>query len=251
MDFAGALGSVTVLQLVIARVRVGQAESMYWRMSERPWFGFAAAACIYGAWLLFARVYFGTFWPLMLSSGFVVSPSPDLRVPNLERQIVLLVSGEGVLAVALIVALVFGWRRLWERRADPNLLVQPLLPWLWIVLLPTLYVMRGVPAAEARSAPPTAGLCEKATGERAMSTPGPSRKLTLRARASRPRPSPSWRAKARSQGAASATPPEVPMASGRKRCRRFRARFFAGSRTDARSSRGNSSGKTRRRRSTG
>ena len=33
-----------------------------------------------------------------------------------------------------------------------------------------------------------------ATGERAMLTPGPSRKLTLRARASRPRPSPSLRA---------------------------------------------------------
>ena len=41
-------------------------------------------------------------------------------------------------------------------------------------------------------------------GERAMLTPGPSRKLTLRARASRPRPSPSLRARSVSQLAASA-----------------------------------------------
>jgi hypothetical protein len=43
MDFSGALGSVTVLQLVMVRVKVVQAESMYWRMSEMPLLGFAAA----------------------------------------------------------------------------------------------------------------------------------------------------------------------------------------------------------------
>src|SRR5579863_4071580 len=45
------------------------------------------------------------------------------------------------------------------------------------------------------------------TGESAMLTPGPSRKLTLRARASLPRDSPSSPANAGSQVAASATPP--------------------------------------------
>ncbi len=48
MDFSGALGSVTVLQLVMDRVSAGHADEMYWRMSEyssgclRP---FAFGAC--------------------------------------------------------------------------------------------------------------------------------------------------------------------------------------------------------------
>src|SRR5215469_6131598 len=46
-----------------------------------------------------------------------------------------------------------------------------------------------------------------ATGERAMFTPGPSRKFTLRTRASLPRFSPSKRAKFTSHVAASAAPP--------------------------------------------
>lgn len=116
--------------------------------TRRLLFGLTAAAIIYGVWLLFARVYFGTFWPLMLSSGAVTSPSPELRAPNLERQIVLFANGDGVLAVALVVALAFGWRRLWALRDVPNLALQPLLPWLWVVLLPALYVTRGVPAAK-------------------------------------------------------------------------------------------------------
>src|ERR1700683_2264212 len=46
-----------------------------------------------------------------------------------------------------------------------------------------------------------------AMGERAMLTPGPSRKLTLRARASLPSDSPSLRANSVSHVAARATPP--------------------------------------------
>lgn len=98
-------------------------------------------ALIYGGWLLFARLYFGTFWPNTLSAKIAgMDGWPGFR-EALVRQVQVFGATDAVLAGALVAALAFGGKRLWPRRLQ----AQRLLPWVWIALLPVLYVMRGVP----------------------------------------------------------------------------------------------------------
>jgi hypothetical protein len=104
-------------------------------------FGALPPLLIYGSWLLFARVYFGTFWPQTLSAKAAGSQAAGFPVDNLIQQAKIVVSTDGLLLLLLVLGLVFGGRRLWPKQV----LAQRLLPWVWVVTVPVLYVARGVP----------------------------------------------------------------------------------------------------------
>lgn len=104
--------------------------------------GLLPPAFIYGGWLLFARLYFGTFWPNTLSAKAAGGVGWNYVLETLVRQVGIVGYSDSVLAGALLAALVFGGARLWPRRPQ----AQRLLPWVWMFGLPVLYVMRGVPA---------------------------------------------------------------------------------------------------------
>jgi arabinofuranosyltransferase len=103
--------------------------------------GVIPPAAIYGTWLLFSRLYFGTFWPQTLSAKTAGGYSLPFHVHNLWRQIQVAAASDGILAVVLGLALLLGGRRVWTRRGPAS----RLLPWAWVVSLPVLYLARGVP----------------------------------------------------------------------------------------------------------
>ena len=95
---------------------------------------------IYGGWLLFARFYFGTFWPQTLAAKAAGSSSLGFRVDNVMRQVKLVAATDSVFVLVLIAALLFGGRRVWPSRPT----AQRFLPWCWVIGLPMLYLARGV-----------------------------------------------------------------------------------------------------------
>jgi hypothetical protein len=103
--------------------------------------GLVPPIVIYGSWLLFARVYFDTFWPQTLSAKAVGGEQVAIRLDNLWRQLRIIGASDGVLAAAMGLAVVFGFRRL---RPD-RWIAQRMLPWIWVVAVPFLYLARGVP----------------------------------------------------------------------------------------------------------
>lgn len=103
--------------------------------------GALPATLIYGGWLLFARLYFGTFWPNTLAAKVAGMPGWFAFQDALLRQVKIVASTDAVIAGALAGALIFGGVRMLPRRRQ----AQRLLPWVWIAALPSLYVMRGVP----------------------------------------------------------------------------------------------------------
>jgi hypothetical protein len=107
---------------------------------RRMVFGILPPAAIYGSWLAFAKLYFGTFWPLTLSAKAAGGDDPIAKLQALWRQVRIIGSTEGVLLVVMILALLFASHRIWQRRVTGVSLV----PWMWIVTLPALYVARGV-----------------------------------------------------------------------------------------------------------
>ena len=96
---------------------------------------------IYGGWLLFARFYFGTFWPNTLSAKTAGGIGWEYVLDTARRQVGIVGASDAALAAALFAALVFGGGRMWPSRPQ----AQRLLPWVWVFALPVLYVMRGVP----------------------------------------------------------------------------------------------------------
>ncbi|MCC6350615.1 MAG: hypothetical protein IT347_13600 [Candidatus Eisenbacteria bacterium] len=103
--------------------------------------GLLPPAFIYGGWLLFARLYFGTFWPNTLSAKVAGGVGWAYVLDTLKRQVGIVGFSDAVLAGALVAAVGFGGARLWPSRFQ----AQRLLPWVWLFALPVLYVMRGVP----------------------------------------------------------------------------------------------------------
>ena len=95
---------------------------------------------IYGGWLVFARLYFGTFWPNTLAAKTAAGGLAPL-LESFRRQIEIVGATDAVLAGALVAALFFGGARLWPKHFQ----AQRLLPWVWVGALPLLYGMRGVP----------------------------------------------------------------------------------------------------------
>ncbi len=108
---------------------------------RRLFYGVLPPVLIYGGWLLFARVYFGTFWPNTLAAKAAGGEGWDYYWSTFIRQAGIVGLTDAVLAGALLAALVFGGRRLWPRRFQ----AQRLLPWVWVTMVPVLYILRGVP----------------------------------------------------------------------------------------------------------
>ena len=96
---------------------------------------------IYGGWLVFARLYFGTFWPNTLAAKTAGGSGAGYLLEQLVRQAEIVGASDAALAGALAASLLFGGRRLWPRRLQ----AQRLLPWAWVGAVPVLYVIRGVP----------------------------------------------------------------------------------------------------------
>ncbi|MEK7330849.1 MAG: hypothetical protein AAB113_08605, partial [Candidatus Eisenbacteria bacterium] len=76
-------------------------------------FGALAPVCVYGGWLLFARLYYGTFWPQTLAAKAAGGVGLAYHAENLWRQARIVGATDGLLAVVLLLALVFGGRRMW------------------------------------------------------------------------------------------------------------------------------------------
>ena len=96
---------------------------------------------IYGGWLVFSRLYFGTFWPNTLAAKTAGGTGWTYLHENLMRQAEVVGATDAALAGALIAAMAFGGKRLWPRHWQ----AQRLLPWVWVGAVPVLYTMRGVP----------------------------------------------------------------------------------------------------------
>ena len=73
-------------------------------------FGALPPVVIYGGWLLFARSYFGTFWPQTLSAKIGGRGGLAVQLENLWRQVQIVGATDGVMAALLVAALVFGGR---------------------------------------------------------------------------------------------------------------------------------------------
>lgn len=104
--------------------------------------GLLPPAFIYGGWLLFARLYFGTFWPNTLAAKTAGGIGWEYVLDTLARQAGIVAYSDAALCAALVAALVFGGARMWPSRPQ----AQRLIPWVWVFAVPVLYVMRGVPA---------------------------------------------------------------------------------------------------------
>lgn len=107
-------------------------------------FGALPPLAIYGTWLLFARVYFGNALPQTLMAKASGSAGIEVQLENLWRQVRIVGATDGLMALLLILALLAGSARVWTWRPVTQR-AQRLLPWVWVVLVPALYVARGVP----------------------------------------------------------------------------------------------------------
>jgi arabinofuranosyltransferase len=108
---------------------------------RRLLFGALPPVIIYGGWLVFARTYFGTFWPQTLTAKAAEAQDLGAQLDNLVQQLRIVGATDGVMAALLVASLVFGFRRMWPA----HLRAQRLLPWVWVVAVPALYMARGVP----------------------------------------------------------------------------------------------------------
>jgi len=97
-------------------------------------------AIVLGAWLVFARAYFGTFWPNTLAAKAAGGAGIAYTLEQLERQAAIVGATDGVLVLALVAATLAGLRG--GRRPR---LTAAALPWAWLVAVPLLYALRGVP----------------------------------------------------------------------------------------------------------
>ena len=107
-------------------------------------FGALPPLAIYGSWLLFAGLYFGSFLPQTLVAKAAGPAGLVDHLANLWRQVSIMGATDGIMAAVLVAALVVGRRSVWTWRPATQR-AQRLLPWVWIVAVPLLYVARGVP----------------------------------------------------------------------------------------------------------
>jgi hypothetical protein len=99
---------------------------------------------LHGGWLLFARLYYGVAWPQTLAAKTAGASGAAYHAENLWRQARIVGATDGLLAAVLLVALIALARGgAWTRR--PAAGAAALLPWAWVMGLPALYALRGVP----------------------------------------------------------------------------------------------------------
>ncbi len=104
--------------------------------------GLWPAAAVYGGWLAFARGYFGTFWPNTLAAKVAGGEGLAYQLEQLTRQGGIVAATDGVMVLVLVVALGVTAFRGARPRLQPAV---RLLPWAWLVAVPLLYAVRGVP----------------------------------------------------------------------------------------------------------
>jgi hypothetical protein len=104
-------------------------------------YGVAPVLLIYGSWLLFARVYYGTFWPQTLAIAVDQRTGWGPSLVHLGGQVRLALGAHGVLAAAFAVAVLAGGRRMWPARRG----ALHYLPWMWVIGLPALFAARIAP----------------------------------------------------------------------------------------------------------
>src|SRR5258705_6017284 len=103
--------------------------------------GWLPAGLIVGAWLLFARVYYGAWWPQTLSAKAAGSGGLSGLLDNLRRMVAIVGASDGALVVLLAVSLIASLR---VRPRVPRH-AMGLVPWAWALGVPALYLARGVP----------------------------------------------------------------------------------------------------------
>lgn len=104
--------------------------------------GLWPAAVVYGGWLAFARGYFGTFWPNTLAAKVAGGEGLAYQLEQLTRQGGIVAATDGVLLLVLLVALGVTAFRGERARLRPAV---RWLPWTWLLAVPLLYAIRGVP----------------------------------------------------------------------------------------------------------
>ncbi len=107
-------------------------------------FGSLPPLVIYGGWLLFTRVYFGTALPQTLQAKATGTGGLVVQLENLWRQVRIVGATDGLMAALLVLALLAGGSLVWTRRSLTQR-AQRMLPWVWLAVVPALYVARGVP----------------------------------------------------------------------------------------------------------
>src|SRR5262245_34840019 len=122
---------VTVL-LADARNRAGL---------RRLVFGALPVIAIYGLWLVFGRVYFGSFWPRVLSLPSEQAGSWGTWWHRLAAQLGNLALTDAPLYVVAMLAVVFIAGR---RGPNPQRPMIRMLPVLWVVMLPALFAARSL-----------------------------------------------------------------------------------------------------------
>ena len=105
---------------------------------------------LYGGWLVFARLYYGTFVPQTLAAKTAGGTGVAYHIENLWRQVRIIGATDGVLAGLLLLALVAALARARTAGGGPRRIPRPpalprMFPWAWVLGLPALYAMRGVP----------------------------------------------------------------------------------------------------------
>ena len=96
---------------------------------------------LYGGWLLFAAAFYGTLWPQTLAAKTAGAEGIAYHLGNLWRQARIVGATDALPALVLALAFVLGGAR---GRAGGEGLAR-WLPWAWVLGLPMLYAVRGVP----------------------------------------------------------------------------------------------------------
>jgi arabinofuranosyltransferase len=110
------------------------------RGGVRRWVaGAAFPLLLVGGWLIAARAYYGTFWPQTLAAKAAGGEGLADHAQILWRELQIVGATDAILVAMLLLALVIGRTR--PLRIDP----ERLLPWAWVLGLPILYAVRGVP----------------------------------------------------------------------------------------------------------
>ncbi len=107
----------------------------------RLFWGMLPPLFVFGTWMVFARYYFGAFWPETLAAKSAGAEGLEFLEDNVRRQLLIVGATDGVLAVALLLAGLLGWRRLLAARRSWT---EEFLPLAWMCCLPPLYAARGV-----------------------------------------------------------------------------------------------------------
>jgi arabinofuranosyltransferase len=113
-----------------------------WRGLRRALASLWPALLVHGAWLAFAFAWFGDGTPNTLAAKAAGGIGLAYHLEQLQREAAIVAATDGVAVVVLVVTLALRAVRGERPRRRPALV---LLPWAWLVAVPLLYMVRGVP----------------------------------------------------------------------------------------------------------